>query len=343
MNHRSPTLEGFRTILRRPSFGFAEISWRWSFSAAAALLITLSFLEYLNTLPVSRADLLLFKTRQPTLVGQAIAHVLRGSGFRMVQASIVLALCLAAGWIVIAALGRGATVKALLEYFREAATSDARAANWKLRSLLGLNFLRAFAHLAAIVGCISAFVLGGAASLAGNPAPGATFLVMLTVFLLVWLAWSVVNWILSLASIFVVVLGADTFGSITAAVNLCRDRTGSIFAAGTWFGLAHIVLFFVAGSIVAVPLGFAAIFPPAVAVGGVVVVALLYFAVADFLYVGRLAAYVAIIEFPPEPVTAQDSQPAGSRPSDSVDQSLVDQTLDQSELILSDIPLLGEV
>src|SRR5580704_13390584 len=111
MNHHSPTLEGFRTILRRPSFGFAEISWRWSFGAAAVLLTTLSFLEYLNTLPVSRADLLLLKTRQPTLVGQAMAHVLRGSSFRMVQAGIVLALCLAAGWIVIAALGRGAMVK----------------------------------------------------------------------------------------------------------------------------------------------------------------------------------------------------------------------------------------
>jgi hypothetical protein len=105
--------------------------------------------------------------------------------------------------------------------------------------------------------------------------------------------------------------------------------------------LAHFVVFFAASSIVAVPLSFAAIFPPAVAVGGVLVVALLYFAVADFLYVGRLAAYLAIIEFPPELVTAQDSQPAspaGPRPNDSVDQGL-----DQSELILSDVPLPSEV
>jgi len=32
--------------------------------------------------------------------------------------------------------------------------------------------------------------------------------------------------------------------------------------------------------------------------GGIILVALLYFAVADFLYVGRLAAYVFLTEFP---------------------------------------------
>jgi len=106
MNSRSPTLEGFRTILRRPSFGLAEISWRWSFGAAAALLITFSFLEYLKTLPVSRLDLLLLKTRHPTLVGQAMAHIFHGSGPRIVRTCIILVLGLAAMWIAVAASAR---------------------------------------------------------------------------------------------------------------------------------------------------------------------------------------------------------------------------------------------
>ena len=43
---------------------------------------------------------------------------------------------------------------------------------------------------------------------------------------------------------------------------------------------------------VALPLGFAGVLPAGVVLGGVLLVTLLYFAVVDFLYVGRLAAYV---------------------------------------------------
>src|ERR1700683_2357347 len=115
---RSPTLEGFRAIFRRPSLGFAEIAWRWSFGATTALLITLSCFEYLDTLPVTRGDLILFRTRQPVLISQALGHIVRGSGFRLVETFVVLALALTVGWIFVAALGRAATIKTLVAYFR---------------------------------------------------------------------------------------------------------------------------------------------------------------------------------------------------------------------------------
>src|ERR1700728_85383 len=54
MKPRSPTLEGFRTILLRPSFRFAEIAWRWSSGAAAGLLLVFSCYQSLDTLPVSK-------------------------------------------------------------------------------------------------------------------------------------------------------------------------------------------------------------------------------------------------------------------------------------------------
>lgn len=321
-------------MLRRPSLGFAEISWRWSFGAAAALLITFSFFEYLGTLPVSRLDLLLLKSRQPALVGQAIAHIFQGSALRVVRTSIVLTLCLAVVWIVIAALGRAATVKSLSAYFRSQLQPDYRLKNSRLRSLLGLNVFRVAAAFAASVGGLAALMLGSAVSPRAETAPGVSFLIVLSVLLLVWLAWSVVNWFLSLASVFAVIAGENTFGSLTSAVNLCRDRTGSVFAAGTWFGLAHIVAFFVATSAAAFPLGFAPVLPPAVVMGGVLLVTLAYFAIVDFLYVGRLAAYVAMIEFPPALVGGQVSIPRTVAPMIESQSSSVD----RDELILSDTP-----
>jgi hypothetical protein len=311
MKRRSPSLEGLRAILRQPSFGLAEIAWRWSYGVAAGLLVTFSFLEYLDTLPVTRSELFLLRTRQPVLISQAIAHIFRGSALRVVAAIIVLALALAIAWIATASLGRAATVKALLDYFRE---SDAglpvdrtaqgghpHAVSWRLRSLAGLNFFRVGLTLAAAVGCLGGLLVAGFASPKADPSPGSAVLIFLTLVMFVGLAWLLVNWFLWLAAIFVVGQGRDTFGAVTAAVDLCRSRTGSVLAAAAWFGLGHIVAFVVASSVVAFPLAFAGVLPGGVVLGGVLLVALLYFAVVDFLYVGRLAAYVYIVEGPETP------------------------------------------
>ncbi len=330
---RSPTLEGFRTVFRRPSFVLAEIAWRWSFGLAATVLLTFSFYEYLDTLPVSRGDLFLMRTGQPALVSQALGHIFRGSGPRLVTALIVLTLGMAAAWISIATLGRAVTVKALLSYLRRessAETSGERA--WRLGPLARLNFLRVVVTLAAGVGCVAAWMLGAAASPDKDPSPGNAVLVFLAIVMQVYLAWSTLNWFLSLAAVFVVRQGEDTLGAITAAVALCRTRTGSVVAASTWFGLAHAVGFVIASSLVAFPLAFAAVLPVGVVLGGMLLVTLLYFALADFLYAGRLAAYVAIAEggeaAMPAPESTQQSAlsipPGGDR-------------VDPDELILSDV------
>jgi hypothetical protein len=332
MKPRSPTLEGFRAIFTRPSFGLAEIGWRWSFGAATSLLLTFAFFEYLDTLPVSKADLLLLQTGQPVLISRAVAHIFRGSAFRVIETAVVLALALGFAWVVVASLARVATLNALLSYFRETGMSSSqpnRAGNWRLRSLFALNFFRLGTTLASAVGLFAAILLGGAVSRPDDPSPGSALLILLTITMLVWSAWSTLNWFLSLAAVFVVADGRDTFSAIASAVALCRTRAGSVFAAGTWFGLAHITAFAVASSVVAFPLGFAAVLPTGVVLGGVLLVTLLYFAVADFLYVGRLAAYVAILELP-EPLVSTEIAPINRTP--------LDPAIDASELILSDVP-----
>ncbi|MGA8493269.1 MAG: hypothetical protein WB711_22800 [Terriglobales bacterium] len=341
MKPRSPTLEGFRAIFRRPSFGLAEIAWRWSFGAAAALLLVFSFFEFLDTLPVGKADLLLLRTRQPLLIWRALLHIFRGSAFRVVETGVVLALTLGAAWIVLASLGRAATLRALLAHFRQSvATPECKEKNnWRLRSLFALNFFRMGAALAAAVGCLAAVLLSAAASRPPDPAPGSALLIFLTVTMLVWFAWSTLNWFLSLAAIFVVARGEDAFGAIAAAVGLSRTRAGSVFAVGTWFGFAHLTAFVLATSIVAFPLDFAPYLPTGVVLGGVLLVTLLYFAVADFLYVGRLAAYIAMLEMPDEKVSPRPAPPtlplAGTRLDSNIQPS---SAVDASELILSDIP-----
>jgi len=339
-----PTLEGFRAIARRPSIGVAEIAWRWSFGAAVGTLLAFSFLEYLNTLSITRGEVLLLKTRHPVLVSQVMQHVFRGSGLRVVESVIVLAVTLAAGWIVVAGLGRAATMQELLAYFRvrREPSSEVEAARIQLRALFGLNVFQVAITVAATVGCLAAFLLAGLASSATEPSPGAAFLVFLLVATLVGLAWSMLHWLLILASVFAAAAGHDSFGSVVAAVDLCCQRTGAVLAVGTWFGLSHLVAFFVASVAAGVVMNFAQVLPPGVILGGIALVTLLYFAVADYLYVGRLAAYVAILEWPELPVATQGAEPLipksnersalGNQPGDAVD---------PEELILSDLPVPG--
>src|SRR5260221_471037 len=172
----SPTAEGFRAAFRRPSVTLAEIVWRWTVGATAAALAIFGVFEYLHTLPVTNGELLFLRTRHPYLVGEAIAHILRGSLNRAVMAGSLTALTLAVLWIVVASVGRTATVRGLLDYFRrdvagdvgpgvvpndgerELATDVSTTAR-PLPALLRLNFLRVAVALGAIVGFVGASIL----------------------------------------------------------------------------------------------------------------------------------------------------------------------------------------
>jgi len=330
----SPTIEGFRAMFRQPSLGLGEIAWRWSFGGGAALLFGFSFLEYLHTLPVSARDLFLLRTGQPTLVSQALAHILRGSGTRAAYALLVLGAALALAWMAIAALGRAAITNAVLEHLLLQDEMDVRN-SWRLRGLLGLNFFRVAAALAAAIGFLAAWVLAGAASSASDPSPGSALLIFLTVLMLVSVAWVPVNWFLSFASIFPVTEGDSTLSALGAAGDLCRARLGSVAAVSFWFGLAHIVVFMIASSVVAFPLAFAALLPAGVVLGGVLLVTLLYFALTDFLYVGRLAAYIRIAQLPEAPAPPQlVDQPGGAPRSATAEEPAA---IDREELIISDV------
>ncbi len=331
MPRRSPTLEGFKLIFRRPSLGIGEISWRWTFGAGATTLLCLSFLEYLDTLPVSNRDLFLLRSRQPALISKAFSHILAGSGPRFIMASIILGLTLALAWVVIGSFGRAATLKSLLNYFWK---EDAdKTFPFRMRPLLGLNFLRAAALVAVLVGSVGAMVLGGMVSSEKNPSPGLAFLIFLVVVAAAWLVWSVVNWVLSLACIFVVTKEADTLGAIDDAVSFFREHMGAVFAVSSWFGIGHVVVLSVASSAVAFPLAFVGVLPGRMVFFAVLVIALLYFAAVDLLYLGRLGSYVWIAEGPaiePMPEIA---------PAPPLFLGPPDERVDPDDLILSDLPV----
>jgi hypothetical protein len=332
-------MEGFRAAFRRPSLTLAEIVWRWSVGGTATILFFFGLFEFLQTLPVSNRELLFLRSRQPYLVGQAMAHILHGSLSRAVISALVAALLLALLWMIAAALGRIASVRYLLEYFRKrfdavvgvssVGEKDGSSHGNSFIALLRLHFLRATVVLAAALCVVGAAILAGFASPHSNPQPGVAFFLFLPLAALIaFIAWAL-NWFLSLAAMLAVRDDEDVVGALAAAVALCRERTGAVFAVSSWSGLAHLVLFGAATTVVSVPLGLARILPGRVILLAIILVSLVYFAVADWLYVARLAGYVCIAEMP-EAISAPQSPPTHPAP--------VQTSIDRDEPILSDIP-----
>ncbi len=120
-------------------------------------------------------------------------------------------------------------------------------------------------------------------------------------------------------------------GAIDAAVQLCRERTVAVFAVSTWTGLAHLIVFVAATTIVSLPLGFAGALPWRLVVLAVLLVTLAYFVLADWLYMARLAGYVCIAEMPEASPAQLEPPPQPTLPPS------IQTTIDRDEPILSDL------
>jgi hypothetical protein len=334
----SPTAEGFRAAFRRPLLTFAEITWRWVVGVTATVLLFFGFFEYLDTLPVTNWDIVFLQTRHPLLVWQAIVHILRGSVGRAILSLILAALLLTLIWMVAASLGRLATMEGMIEYFRARFSNAVAVVNPteysqrdRIFNLLQLNFLRVTVLLAALLALVGSAIIAGFKSSPANPHPGLVFMLFLPLAWVVGVACYALNWLLTLATVFVVKDGEDAVAAISSAVALSLQRTGAVFAVSSWTGAAHLIAFMGAITALSVPLALSSFLPWRLVALGILALSLGYFAVADWLYTVRLAGYVCITEMPevlPAPIPPTTPRPK-TDPSTAID---------RDELILSDVP-----
>jgi hypothetical protein len=308
MSHVSYTVEGFRAAFRRPSLTFAEIAWRWMVGATAAALCVFALLEYIGSLPVTSGELLLLRSKQAFLLGPVLAHILQGSLSRVFFVGLIASVALGGLWTAAASIGRAVVVGDLIGYFAERGKdADGHpsivSSKRPIRTLISVNFLRAALALSAILALVGAAIVASFASAASDPQPVLAFAVFFTLAgLICWACWAL-NWLLSLASIFAARDGEDALGAVSAAVTLCRERTGAVFAVSTWTGILHFAILLGAASAMSIMLGMVAVVRWRMATAGMILVALVYFAFTDWLYVARLAGYVSILALPAVPAS----------------------------------------
>lgn len=296
----TPIRDGFRLVARQPSLAFAEITWRWCFGAAFWTLVILSFSEYLRSLPVSNVDWLMWKSGIPPLMSQALGNTIQGSGYKLLRIAAVLLPSLTIVWIFASAFGRAATLRSLMP-----------SANIRLRTLLGLSLLRAALALAAFLSVIAVFALASRAYVPrlpnALPHPARASAVVIILGAVVWYLWSLGNWILGVASI-KADAGYDTLNAVSGAVRELSGRMRRYVAIGAAFSGLHVLCFAVGTWLAFMVLGTAGLLPGKAVLAGLIAVTLAYFALIDFFYITRLAAYVSL-QFPDQNASVSQLKP----------------------------------
>jgi hypothetical protein len=279
----NPITQGIRAVSRDPALFLVEILWRWSFAIVACLLIVSAGLILLGPLHVGNAWDSASRSRDPQKIGQLVLTILLILGMKAIIAAIAVPLAIALLWSIFSALGRLVTLKRL----RAGLTS------LRFRSILALQILRGFVSWLSLALLVAA-IFGEALIATHGPKPDLLlyYLMMMPSVVLIAAFWLVLNWYLSLAAIF----GREEqsfLGAIRQARQTVRLQRSDFAGTGFVFLLMRVALLLVAVAICGLTSGMVGTSPQTYSIL-LMVVLLACLAAADFLYMSRMAAYLAL-------------------------------------------------
>jgi len=302
-NKSSPFRDGFAALRHEPALLAAELTWRWCFGLSAWILAIVAVRLFLDSLTVTPLDQFLLRTMQPVLLMDALQHIFRGSLSRFLLVQTVLLLGLMLLWSLAATAGRAAILRRLVAMFRLEPDEDSGSTNWNLGPIFLLQLLRAMWTLIAFGTAIGLWLYGVTmasnghalrAALALSFGMGGAFLMGVTL-----------NWHLGIAPLFCVRNGTSAQEAVNEAIDFSQDHAGRLSLLALGFFLLRM---FWAGMMW---LAFLSPLSWSAKIGGrwtallMGLMALVYFAGADLLYLARLGSYVSLAEDRPDSSVAE--------------------------------------
>jgi hypothetical protein len=240
----------------------------------------------LASVPVSNGDIAALRSRDSVLTAGALAHIWQHSGMHLLQLFFIVAGAASLLWMVAAAVGRIVTLEPLVERGRR-----------NYAGVFGISFLRVLWAWLAIVAGIAVLLAASYAAVEVSRDPArpnfALYLLLVLIGLpIVLVVWGVLNWYLSLAPIFCMRDGQRAFDSIGKTMRAAREKRGQFWKISAGYTAPRIIAVVLLIALAAV---IAAGLKTGSAIAVVIALSLIYFAVADFLYVARMAAYVELL------------------------------------------------
>jgi len=285
MDNETPARAGWRIVLENPKLFLIELVWRWSFGALALLLAIQACAIVLQRITVSDATWTALHSQDLTSVANAMAELILAfwKVFCLVLAALLLATAVV--WFLAASWGRAATLRVLKR-------------SGALRVVAGSNLLRIL--LVMLTALATVLVIAGAALFSArfsvNPNEPNLVLYLLIVMValpIIALVWAALNWVLSLAPLFSVRGKKQVFASLAAALRNLRANRKAYWSVSGVYGTVRCIAL---TAIIVLGIILGALGENWIVLSLVVALVLLYFAFADLLYIGRLAAYLEIVE-----------------------------------------------
>jgi hypothetical protein len=270
---------------RRPGLIARELAWRWTFGIPALLLLSICGRLLLTTLFAAHTGIEDFSLQQPV----AAAQIIRASYEAILPEALVLARwllpLLMVGWAVASGVGRTFVLRALVP-----------GGHPRTASLCGLQLLRIAALALTILLWFAMVRWAALRNVIRVPAGGepnmigfAAWLICLSLgSFVVWALWS---WVLSIASVLVVLEGRSLPSALAASVRL-GPLTMKLVEVNLVLGIVKLALIVLAMVFSAVPLPFEAQMSGNALYIWWAAVGVLYLVASDFFQVARLAAFV---------------------------------------------------
>ncbi len=287
----TPTRDGWRAITQAPLLILCEISWRWTFGIALWAVIAYIAFSSLGQVQITDTEIKLLRALDPYASSYVLLRVMNAIVPVVLRVFVYTLPALIVLWIAAATFGRAATLKALLG-------ERARKVRWS--ALVGVNLLRVLVVFAAVLAFVGTSILIGRMFRGEPELLGAAILLGLGVNLLILSAWSLLNWFLTLAPIFVLRDGAGTFGALGSSLDLFRAHSGAYMGAAVGLALVRLALITVVSVLSVIPLGMIGTSPMMAAIVVGITLALIYWALTDAVQIWRIAAYVSLANYEPE-------------------------------------------
>lgn len=223
--------EGFRILRNAPALCGMELLWRWSFGLGLLALVVVAYAHLRPVLLLSEGEPL--NLQDPEAFAESATNLIVPLLPLLMKTCAQVFTVAAVLWEAISALGRGVITRAIVGRFAKdygvAIAPDApRWANFAL-----LQSARVLMLLILVIGYLGGLFL---AAFIGAPSEHvlATALIVFTSLAIAGVVWSYVNWMLSLAPLFVARDGISALDATVEAVGFRRRHSSRLTSIAFW-------------------------------------------------------------------------------------------------------------
>jgi hypothetical protein len=284
--------EGFRILRTDPALFLMELLWRWSFGLGLLALCFFAYAHLRQFILLSGADVPGLSDQDPFAIAAAVASAIAETMPQLVRTLAQVFTVAAVLWIAASALGRGIITRIIVHRFATeyGLTIAPDAPRWAGFAIL--QFARVLMLLILVIGYLSSSFI--AAMVTNGHDVFTAALIVFAALVISGVLWSYVNWILSLAPIFLVRDALSPLDSVVAAIGFIHRNRSRLTAIALWNGtlrgLAATVISIAGVGALALQLAL----PPSATTVLLVLETIAYLAISDIFLLARLAAYASV-------------------------------------------------